>query len=141
MHSRFYDTDLTNAAWARVAPQLCRRRDRAADRAPPTFVPSLAPSFTSCGQAAIGLLVANRVESADTSDRRAGAGLTWFVEERTARSQSRSFCAICKPIEFGHQCLVRLWPKVSNDPFLNAIPAFSCLRQYLHALLADLRGS
>src|ERR1700736_3978732 len=32
--------------------QFCRRRDRAGDRAPPTFVPSSTPSFTSCGQAA-----------------------------------------------------------------------------------------
>src|SRR6266481_8433722 len=53
MHSRFYDTDLTNAAWARVA-RVLPGRDRAADRAPPTFVPSSTPSFTSCGQAASG---------------------------------------------------------------------------------------
>src|SRR5271166_69789 len=32
--------------------QFCRRRERAGDRAPPTFVPSSTPSFTSCGQAA-----------------------------------------------------------------------------------------
>src|SRR5271157_4464874 len=32
----------------------CRRRDRAGDRAPPTFVPSSTPSFTSCGQATSG---------------------------------------------------------------------------------------
>src|SRR6266481_7121523 len=53
MHSRFYDTDLTNAAWARVA-RVLPGRDRVADRAPPTFVPSSTPSFTSCGQAASG---------------------------------------------------------------------------------------
>src|SRR6202011_261551 len=34
--------------------QFCRRRDRAGDRAPPTFVPSSTPSFTSCGLAASG---------------------------------------------------------------------------------------
>src|SRR5271165_3431294 len=61
--------------------------------------------------------------------------------ERSGKSDPLSFCAIGKPIEFGHQCFVRLWPKVSNYTFLNAIPAFSCLRQYLHALLGDLRGS
>ena len=53
MNTRFYDTDLTDAAWA-LLRRFCRRRDRAADRAPPTFVPSSTPSFTSCGQAASG---------------------------------------------------------------------------------------
>ena len=49
MSTRFYDTDLTDAAWAFVAPVLPAR-----DRAPPTFVPSSMPSFTSCAQAASG---------------------------------------------------------------------------------------
>src|ERR1700731_958195 len=53
MSTRFYDTDLTDAAWALVAPVL-PRRDRAGDRAPPTFVPSSTLSFTSYGQAASG---------------------------------------------------------------------------------------
>ena len=35
-------------------PRFCRRLVRAGDRAPPTFVPSSTPSFTSCGQAANG---------------------------------------------------------------------------------------
>jgi hypothetical protein len=53
MSTRFYDTDLTDAAWAFVAPVLPLRA-RAGDRVPPTFVPSSTPSFTSCGQAASG---------------------------------------------------------------------------------------
>ena len=51
MSTRFYDTDLTDAAWASVAPVL-PRRDRAGDRAPPNFVPSSNAIFyllrTSC---------------------------------------------------------------------------------------------
>src|ERR1700694_4891310 len=57
-------------------PRFCRRRDQAGDRAPPTFVPSSTLSFTSYGQAASGECWHgnfNRVEPADTSDRRAGA--------------------------------------------------------------------
>src|SRR6266481_7936118 len=53
MNTRFYDTDVTDAAWAWVG-RFCRRRDQSGDRAPPTFVPSSTPSFTSCGQAASG---------------------------------------------------------------------------------------
>ena len=53
MSTRFYDTDLTEAAWAWVAPVLPAARP-GADRAPPTFVPSSTLSFTSCGQAASG---------------------------------------------------------------------------------------
>jgi transposase len=34
--------------------RFCRRRDQVGDRAPPTFVPSSTPSFTSWGQAASG---------------------------------------------------------------------------------------
>jgi hypothetical protein len=34
--------------------RFCRRRDRVGDRAPPNFVPSSTPSFTSCGPAASG---------------------------------------------------------------------------------------
>src|SRR6266436_3736210 len=48
MNTQFYDTDVTG--WAR----FCRPRDQSGDRAPPTFVPSSTPSFTSCGQAASG---------------------------------------------------------------------------------------
>src|SRR5467141_2668965 len=51
MSTQFYDTDLTDAAWAWVA-RFCRRRDQAGDREPPTFVPSSTLSFTSYGQAA-----------------------------------------------------------------------------------------
>src|ERR1700674_74290 len=39
MSTRFYDTDLTDAAWPGL-PRFCRRRDQAGDREPPTFVPS-----------------------------------------------------------------------------------------------------
>ena len=53
MSTRFYDTDLTDAAWAWVA-RFCRRRSQAGDHAPPTFVPSSTLSFTSYGQAASG---------------------------------------------------------------------------------------
>jgi hypothetical protein len=53
MSTRFYDTDLTDAAWLFLR-QFCRRRDPAADRAPPTFVRSSTPSFTFCGLAASG---------------------------------------------------------------------------------------
>jgi hypothetical protein len=49
MSTRFYDTDLTDAVWL-LFRRFCRRRDRA----PPNFVPSLKPSFTSCGKAASG---------------------------------------------------------------------------------------
>src|SRR5271166_1070104 len=34
--------------------RFSRRRDRVGDRAPPNFVPSSTPSFTSCGPAASG---------------------------------------------------------------------------------------
>ena len=54
MSTRFYDTDLTDAAWAFVAPVLPAARPGVGDRAPPTFVPSSTPSFTFCGQAASG---------------------------------------------------------------------------------------
>jgi hypothetical protein len=126
MRSRFYDTDLISAAWARVAPALPAARPRTSN-----LRANLNAIFYLLRTGSIGLLVVNRVESADTS----------IVEERTVRSLTRRFCAICKPIEFGHQCLVCHWPKASNYTSLNAIPAFSCLRQYLHALLGDLRGS
>ena len=53
MSTRFYDTDLTDAAWAWVAPVL-PGSDQAGDREPPTFVPSSTLSFTSYGQAASG---------------------------------------------------------------------------------------
>src|ERR1700687_6439879 len=53
MNTRFYDADLTDAAWPGLA-RFCRRCDQVGDRAPPTFVPSSTPSFTSCGQAASG---------------------------------------------------------------------------------------
>jgi hypothetical protein len=52
MSTRFYDTDLTDAAWAWVAPVLPAARVRVGGRAPPTSVPSSTLSFTSCGQAA-----------------------------------------------------------------------------------------
>jgi hypothetical protein len=54
MHSRFYDTDLTNAAWARVCASSAGGATGAADSVPRTFVPSSTQSFTSCGQAASG---------------------------------------------------------------------------------------
>src|SRR5580692_2536587 len=54
MSTRFYDTDLTDAAWAFVAPVLPLASPGRGDRVPPTFVPSSTPSFTSCGQAASG---------------------------------------------------------------------------------------
>src|SRR5271166_5576194 len=44
MHSPFYETDLTNVARPGLR-QFCRWRDRAADRAPPTFGPSSTPSL------------------------------------------------------------------------------------------------
>ena len=52
MSTRFYDTDLTDAAWALVAPVLPAARPVGRPRT--TFVPSSTPSFTSCGQAASG---------------------------------------------------------------------------------------
>ena len=53
MNTRFYDTDVTDAAWAWVGPVL-PRRDQSGDRAQPTFVPSSTPSFASRGQADSG---------------------------------------------------------------------------------------
>ena len=54
MSIRFYDTELTDAAWAFLR-RFCRRRYRVGDRAPPTFVPSSTSSFTYRGLAASGV--------------------------------------------------------------------------------------
>src|SRR5258707_8314070 len=54
MNTRFYDTDVTDARLGPGLARFCRRRDQSGDRAPPTFVPSSTPSFTSCAQAASG---------------------------------------------------------------------------------------
>src|SRR5271166_5873950 len=53
MHSRFYDTDLTNAAWAWIAPVLPAARPGGQPRTTNLRAVST-PSFTSCGQAASG---------------------------------------------------------------------------------------
>ena len=53
MHSRFYDTDLTNAAWARVAPVLPAARPGGRPRTT-NLRAVLNAIFTSCGQAASG---------------------------------------------------------------------------------------
>ena len=68
MSTRFYDTDLTDAAWAWVA-RFCRRTR--AGRATAQHQPSCRKRHILVDT--LGLLVANRVEPADTSDRRAGA--------------------------------------------------------------------
>src|ERR1700737_611157 len=57
MSTRFYDTDLTDAAWAFVAPGSAGGATGRATAHHPTFVPSSTPSFTSCGQAASGDLL------------------------------------------------------------------------------------
>src|SRR5271165_3881548 len=58
MHSRFYDTDLTNAAWAWIAPVLPAARPGGRPP-PPTFVPSSTDASTHTGlrdRALLGVL-------------------------------------------------------------------------------------
>jgi putative transposase len=52
MSTRFYDTDLTDAAWAWVAPVLPAARQGGRPRN--HQLSCRTPSFTSCGQAACG---------------------------------------------------------------------------------------
>ena len=55
MSTQFYDTNLTDAAWAWVA-RFCRRRDQAGDREPPTFVPSSTLKLRPTGRGGNALL-------------------------------------------------------------------------------------
>src|SRR5258708_38487906 len=54
MNTRFYDTDVTDAAWARVGPVLPAARPVGRPRTTNLRAVLTTPSFTSCGQVASG---------------------------------------------------------------------------------------
>ena len=103
MSTRFYDTDLTDAAWAFVAPGSAGGATGRATAHHPTFVPSSTPSFTSCGQAASG-------DCCHANFHRAARSTITF---RPGKTPVRGFiyiaCSTSRPVVMPDGQLVHRW--------------------------------